>query len=79
MRGKKLGVIKLNPVVAARLAKDDIGVVIHPKHLPMLVEPRPWTAHNRGGYLLHSGKSTERFFRDMSLNILFRFSPRYAL
>ncbi|OWT39669.1 DNA-directed RNA polymerase, mitochondrial [Cryptococcus neoformans] len=54
VRGKKLGVIKLNPVVAARLAKDDIGVVIHPKHLPMLVEPRPWTAHNRGGYLLHS-------------------------
>ncbi|KAK8846742.1 hypothetical protein IAR55_005829 [Kwoniella newhampshirensis] len=54
IRGKKLGVIKLNPVVAARLAKDDIGVVIHPKHLPMLVEPRPWTSHNSGGYLLHS-------------------------
>ncbi|WVQ76764.1 hypothetical protein IAR50_006438 [Cryptococcus sp. DSM 104548] len=54
VRGKKLGVIKLNPEVAARLARDDIGVVIHPKHLPMLVEPRRWTSHNEGGYLLHS-------------------------
>ncbi|KAK6904008.1 hypothetical protein I203_107520 [Kwoniella mangroviensis CBS 8507] len=54
IRGKKLGVIKLNPVVAARLARDDVGVVIHPKHLPMLVEPRPWTSHTHGGYLLHS-------------------------
>ncbi|WWC87227.1 uncharacterized protein L201_002115 [Kwoniella dendrophila CBS 6074] len=54
IRGKKLGVIKLNPVVAGRLARDDVGVVIHPKHLPMLVEPRPWTSHNQGGYLLHS-------------------------
>ncbi|WRT65024.1 uncharacterized protein IL334_001965 [Kwoniella shivajii] len=54
IRGKKLGVIKLNPVVAARLARDDVGVVIHPKHLPMLVEPKPWTSHNHGGYLLHA-------------------------
>ncbi|OCF41176.1 DNA-directed RNA polymerase, mitochondrial [Kwoniella heveanensis CBS 569] len=54
IRGKKLGVIKHNPVVAARLARDSVGVVIHPKHLPMLVEPKPWTSHNNGGYLLHS-------------------------
>ncbi|WWC67681.1 uncharacterized protein I206_101593 [Kwoniella pini CBS 10737] len=54
IRGKKLGVIKLNPVVAARLARDDVGVVIHPKHLPMLVEPKPWTSHKDGGYLLHN-------------------------
>nr|XP_018265754.1 DNA-directed RNA polymerase, mitochondrial [Kwoniella dejecticola CBS 10117]OBR87912.1 DNA-directed RNA polymerase, mitochondrial [Kwoniella dejecticola CBS 10117] len=54
IRGKKLGVIKLNPVVAARLARDDVGVVIHPKHLPMLIEPKPWTSHQDGGYLLHN-------------------------
>lgn len=53
MRGKKLGVIRLNPVVASRLSKDDIRVMIHPKHLPMLVEPRPWRSHDEGGYLLH--------------------------
>ncbi|WVR04429.1 hypothetical protein IAU60_001432 [Kwoniella sp. DSM 27419] len=54
IRGKKLGVIKLNPAVAARLARDSLGVVIHPKHLPMLVEPRAWTSTDDGGYLLHS-------------------------
>ncbi|WVN88677.1 uncharacterized protein L203_103890 [Cryptococcus depauperatus CBS 7841] len=54
VRGKCLGVIKLNPVVAERLANDDIGVVIHPKHLPMLVPPLPWRAHDKGGYLMHS-------------------------
>jgi DNA-directed RNA polymerase len=55
-RGRKLGVIKLNPVVASRLAKDNIGVVIHPKHLPMLIPPKPWKAHNDGAYLLHEGE-----------------------
>jgi DNA-directed RNA polymerase len=56
VRGKKLGVIRLNPVVASRLARDNVGVVIHPKHLPMLVEPRPWRSHDEGGYLMHRGK-----------------------
>lgn len=56
VRGKKLGVIRLNPVVASRLARDNVGVVIHPKHLPMLVEPRPWRSHDEGGYLMHRGE-----------------------
>ncbi|EIW68704.1 hypothetical protein TREMEDRAFT_69156 [Tremella mesenterica DSM 1558] len=51
--GKKLGVIKLNPVVAARLARDSLHVVIHPRHLPMLVPPKPWTSQDDGGYLVH--------------------------
>ncbi|KAL1409899.1 DNA-directed RNA polymerase [Vanrija albida] len=51
MRGKKLGVIRLNPVVASRLAADSVRQVIHPKHLPMLVPPRPWTQWNDGAYL----------------------------
>jgi DNA-directed RNA polymerase len=53
VRGKKLGVIRLNPVVAKRLSKDNISTMIHPKHLPMLVEPRPWRKYNDGGYLVH--------------------------
>lgn len=56
VRGRLLGVIKLNPVVAARLARDKVGVVMHPKHLPMLVPPRPWTSYDDGAYLIHRGK-----------------------
>lgn len=48
--GKKLGVIKLNDVVAKRLDKDSISETLHPRHLPMLVPPKPWTSHDSGGY-----------------------------
>lgn len=51
VRGKKLGVLRLNPVVAQRLANDTLRQVIHPKHLPMLVPPRPWQDWNDGAYL----------------------------
>jgi len=27
--------------------------MIHPKSLPMLVEPRKWESHDIGGYLTH--------------------------
>jgi DNA-directed RNA polymerase, mitochondrial len=42
-------VIKLNPVIAERLAKDAPG--IHPRHLPMLTKPRPWVGVDQGGYI----------------------------
>ncbi|SPO26009.1 related to RPO41 - DNA-directed RNA polymerase, mitochondrial [Ustilago trichophora] len=48
--GKKLGVIKLNEVIAKRLDKDSIQETLHPRHLPMLVPPKPWTSHDSGGY-----------------------------
>ncbi|KAJ7682848.1 hypothetical protein B0H17DRAFT_1181809 [Mycena rosella] len=48
-RGQKLGVIRFNPVVSQRLAKDPPP--IHPRHLPMLVKPKPWVNYNEGGYL----------------------------
>lgn len=51
VRGRKLGVIKANPVVAKRLANDSVRQVISPKHLPMLVPPNPWKAWNQGPYL----------------------------
>jgi DNA-directed RNA polymerase len=51
VRGRKLGVIRLNPAVADRLATDSVRQVIHPKHLPMLVPPRPWASWNSGAYL----------------------------
>ncbi|KAH6911990.1 mitochondrial RNA polymerase [Coprinopsis sp. MPI-PUGE-AT-0042] len=50
-RGTKLGVIKVNPAVAERIAKDPLKGTIHPRHLPMLHPPMPWVSHNEGGYL----------------------------
>ncbi|KAF5347347.1 hypothetical protein D9756_009879 [Leucocoprinus leucothites] len=50
-RGSKLGVIRLNPVVSERLAKDQLKDTLHPRQLPMLVKPQPWTSHNTGGYI----------------------------
>ncbi|KAI0334261.1 DNA/RNA polymerase [Cubamyces sp. BRFM 1775] len=50
-RGHRLGVIKLNPAVADRMSKDPIAETLHPRHLPMLVKPKPWLSYNNGGYL----------------------------
>jgi len=50
-RGSRIGVIRLNPAVSERLAHDHLKDTLHPRHLPMLVQPEPWTSYNRGGYL----------------------------
>ena len=57
VRGHKLGVIKLNPVVADRIARDNIRETLHPRHLPMLVQPRPWLSHDQGGYMYNKSGS----------------------
>ncbi|PPQ83911.1 hypothetical protein CVT25_000656 [Psilocybe cyanescens] len=51
VRGQKLGVIKLHSMVIERLAQDSLHRTIHPRHLPMLVKPRPWIHYNNGAYL----------------------------
>lgn len=43
----------MNPVVAARLGSDHLVAMVHPKHLPMLVEPRKWEDFDDGAYLIH--------------------------
>ncbi|KAI9430871.1 DNA/RNA polymerase [Lactarius indigo] len=62
LRGYKLGIIKLNPVVAERMAKDSIRDTMHPRHLPMLVKPKPWLDYNEGGYIYN--KSQVMRFKD---------------
>ena len=62
VRGRKLGVLKVNPAVADRLDKDPLGATIHPRHLPMLVKPRPWLRYDSGGYLFH--KNLAMRFKD---------------
>ncbi|KAI0742483.1 DNA/RNA polymerase [Daedaleopsis nitida] len=51
LRGQRLGVIKFNPAVAERMAKDPVAENLHPRHLPMLVKPLPWLSYNHGGYM----------------------------
>ncbi|KAH9476822.1 DNA-directed RNA polymerase, mitochondrial [Psilocybe cubensis] len=53
VRGQKLGVIKLHNRVVERLAQDNLHRTIHPRHLPMLVKPRPWIDYNNGAYLIN--------------------------
>lgn len=51
LRGYKLGIIRLNPAVAERMANDSIRDTMHPRHLPMLIRPKPWLNYNEGGYI----------------------------
>ncbi|CAG8507454.1 1798_t:CDS:2, partial [Acaulospora colombiana] len=49
-RGKKIGVIKLNPQLIKLLSAESIGEHLHPRMLPMLIHPKPWLTYNSGGY-----------------------------
>jgi DNA-directed RNA polymerase len=53
--GKKLGVIVANKAVVAQLKREPVHSLLA-KHLPMLVEPEPWTYFNKGGFISHPGK-----------------------
>ena len=65
IQGKKLGVIRLNEVVSQRLDKESVRETLHPRHLPMLVPPRPWLSHDSGGY--YSMKTSAMRYKDLSL------------
>lgn len=60
VRGNKLGILKLNPEVAERLSTDRLRETIHPRHLPMLVPPKPWMHVRQGGYLYNKCKQLYR-------------------
>jgi DNA-directed RNA polymerase len=57
LRGHKLGVIRLNPEVAERMSRDGLRETLHPRHLPMLVKPKPWLSYDQGGYLYSQSTS----------------------
>ena len=49
---KKIGMVKLDEDVLKTI--DDAHVkqeIVHARHLPMLVPPRPWVSSRKGGYL----------------------------
>ena len=60
-RGQKLGVLRLNSSLSERLAKDSLTQTIHPRHLPMLVKPRPWLNYDDGGYIYNKSKHSLSF------------------
>lgn len=54
--GNKVGVIRPHKVVANYLTGETAASSIQPQNLPMLVEPRPWTSWNQGGYYYSNAK-----------------------
>lgn len=53
--GKKLGIILANKVLVNQLKSDPVHSVLA-KHLPMLVEPEPWTRFDKGGFISHPAR-----------------------
>ncbi|KAH9461338.1 hypothetical protein Pst134EA_017647 [Puccinia striiformis f. sp. tritici] len=51
--GKRVGVTKMNEAVASRLDLDPANVTLHPRYLPMVCPPTPWTYPKNGAYLVH--------------------------
>lgn len=49
-KGKKAGVLLLNSFLVERLKTEPLGDYLA-KHLPMVVQPKPWRRMNDGGFL----------------------------
>lgn len=65
IQGKRLGVIKLNEVVGEVLSRERVsGDLLSPRHLPMLVPPKPWTDYESGGY--YSVKSRALRYKEVA-------------
>lgn len=54
--GKKLGVILVNTALVEQLKREPVHSLLA-RHLPMIVEPAPWTKFNSGGYIAHPTKA----------------------
>ena len=50
--GKRQGIVRFNKAINKRLAKEPVKSVLS-KHLPMVIEPKPWTGFRSGGFLEH--------------------------
>lgn len=54
-QGKRIGVILANSVLTKQLKREPVHSLLA-KHLPMLVQPDPWTHFNKGGFISHPAK-----------------------
>ncbi|KAM0712716.1 hypothetical protein Q7P35_000163 [Cladosporium inversicolor] len=48
--GKKVGMVQPNSALVSKIVSQPLGSLLA-KRMPMVVEPRPWTSWNEGGYL----------------------------
>lgn len=53
--GRKIGIVSSNPVLVNQMKREPVHSLLA-KHLPMLVEPDPWTHFNKGGFISHPAK-----------------------
>ena len=51
--GRRIGLVRLNPEMVKKLAREPVGGLVA-KHLPMIVEPKPWKSIDEGGFLASS-------------------------
>ncbi|GAB7326072.1 hypothetical protein MBLNU13_g10100t1 [Cladosporium sp. NU13] len=51
--GKKVGMVTPNPELLKKIVSQPLGALLA-KRMPMVVQPRPWTSWNEGGYLKYS-------------------------
>ncbi|XWX01176.1 hypothetical protein V2A60_009202 [Cordyceps javanica] len=49
-KGKKIGMLVLHNTLVEQLKREPLGDFLA-KHLPMIVEPKPWKGMNEGGFL----------------------------
>lgn len=50
VQGKRIGMMVPNTALVKKVQSEPIGALLA-KRMPMIVEPRPWTSWNEGGYL----------------------------
>ena len=48
--GRRYGVIRMNAAMCAKVTEEPVSGALS-KHLPMLIEPVPWTKFQQGGFL----------------------------
>ena len=49
-KGKKLGMLSPNPALVDKIESEPMGSMIA-KRMPMVVEPKPWSSWDEGGYI----------------------------
>lgn len=68
-RGKRIGLLKPNPALVHKIESEPLGSILA-KRMPMVVEPKPWTGWEEGGYyhfpnaILRVGRSGDKSGRD---------------
>ena len=53
LSGRRTGVVCLNEAMLGKLGKEPVRSALS-RHLPMVVEPKPWTDYKNGGFLQNS-------------------------